>query len=80
MLKRNAKRQAVIERAFDPSHRGEWLGGEAQVRFRDNLADRRSPFRHRKGGFTSLTVLIGFLGGLTVGCLLIAMTCSRQRR
>ena len=68
---RSQEHPMLVEQAFDPSHRAEWLGGEAHVRFRPGMGDRRNPFRNRRGGFTGLTLAFLFLSGLAVGSLAV---------
>lgn len=72
------ERESVVENEFDPSHRREWLGSEAHVRFRGNMADRRGLFRNRRGGFTGLAVSVAALAGGLVGAALVVLACRRR--
>ncbi len=70
--------EPMAEDSYDPSHREEWLGGEAHVRFRNGQRDRRSLLINRRGGYTGTAMGLAALAGACLGSLLIALVQARR--
>jgi len=55
------------ERETEEGCKGEWLGGEAHVRYRKDAVTRPNSLRTDYGGFTGLALALVFLAGIGIG-------------